>query len=51
MAVFCSFLIFYCYFTRLKARAISRQNMGGTGNITHIVFGTMHMTQIVFIDI
>ena len=39
--VFSSFLIFCCYFTRLKAREISQQNMRNLENIGHIVLGTV----------
>ena len=37
--IFSSFLIFCCYFTRVKAREISQQNMGNLENIGHIVLG------------
>ena len=36
-AIFSSFLIFCFYFTRLKAREISRQNMRNSENIDHII--------------
>ena len=39
--MFSSFLIFCCYFTRLKAREISRQDMRNLENIGHIVLGTV----------
>ena len=39
--IFSSFLIFCCYFTRLKAREISQQNMRNSENIGHIVLGTV----------
>ena len=39
--IFSSFLIFCCYFTRLKAREISQQNMTNSENIGHIVLGTV----------
>ena len=39
--IFASFLIFCFYFTRLKAREISRQNMKNSENIGHIVTGTV----------
>ena len=37
--IFSSFLIFCCYFTRLKAREVSQQNMRNLENIGHIVLG------------
>ena len=40
--IFSSFFIFCCYFTRLKAREISQQNMRNSKNIGHIVIGTAH---------
>ena len=39
--IFSSFLIFYFYFTRLKARGTSQQNMRNSKNIGHIVLETM----------
>ena len=39
--IFSLFLIFGCYFTRLKAREISQQNMRNSENIGHIVLGTV----------
>ena len=39
--IFSSFLIFYCYFTRLKDREITRQNMRNSENIYHIVLGAV----------
>ena len=39
--IFSSFLMFCCYFTRLKAREISQQNMTNSENIGHIVLGTV----------
>ena len=39
--MFSSFLIFYCYFTRLKAREVSWQNMTKSEIIGHIVLGTV----------
>ena len=39
--MFSSFLIFCCYFTCLKTREISLQNMINSGNIPHIPFGTV----------
>ena len=41
--IFSSFLIFCFYFTRLKAREISQQNMRNSENIGHIVLGTVHI--------
>ena len=40
-AIFSSFATFCFYFTRLKAREISRQNMRNSENIGHIVLGTV----------
>ena len=40
-SIFSSFLIFCFYFTCLKAREISRQNMRNSENIGHIVFETV----------
>ena len=37
--IFSSFLIFCFYFTRLKAREISPQDMRNSENIGHIVLG------------
>ena len=39
--IFSLFLIFCFYFTRLKAREISRQNMRNSENIGHIVLGNV----------
>ena len=39
--IFSSFLIFRFYFTRLKAREISPQNMRNSENIGYIVFATV----------
>ena len=39
--ILCSFLIFCCYFTCLKARKISQGNMRNSENIGHIVLGTV----------
>ena len=39
--IFFSFLIFCCYFTCLKAREISQQNMRNSENIGHIQLGTV----------
>ena len=36
-----SFLIFCSYFTRLKVREVSRQNMRNEENIGHIALGAM----------
>ena len=53
-SIFSSFLIFCFYFTRLKAREISRQNMRNSENIGHVVLETvqqlmqikLHMKQL-----
>ena len=39
--IFCSFLIFCCYLTRLKAREISRWKMGKLEHIGRIVLETV----------
>ena len=39
--IFPSFLIFYFYFTWLKARKISQENMRNSENIGHIVLGSV----------
>ena len=39
--IFFSFRIFCCYFTRLKGREITQQNMRNSKNIGHIVLGTV----------
>ena len=39
--IFSSFLIFCCYFTRLKAREIKQQNMRNSENVGHILLGTV----------
>ena len=48
--IFSSFLIFCCYFTRVKAREITQQNMRNSENIGHIVLRTvrqlMHINRL-----
>ena len=39
--MFSSFLMFCCYFTRLKTCEISWQNMRNSANVDHIVLGTV----------
>ena len=50
MANISSFLIFCCYFTRLKVREISQQNMRNSEDIGYIVLGTlrqlMHISKV-----
>ena len=46
---FGSFLIFCCYFTRLKAHKISRQNVRNSDNIDHVLTLTRAITNAYFL--
>ena len=48
--IFSSFLIFCCYFNRVKAREISQQNMRNSKNIGPIVLETVQKLMLIFVS-
>ena len=47
--IFSSFFIFCCYFTRLRARELSQQNIRNSGNIGHIILRTVRSLMLMLL--